>query len=294
MYNFLRLLALLALAGLGLGWYLTAPRGAAPDVVAGLSGDAARGERIFHATGCAGCHAAEGATGDARLELGGGRRLVSDFGPFMAPNISPHPEHGIGGWSAVDLVNAMQHGVSPQGRHYYPSFPWTSYALMEVGDIFDLKAYLDTLPAVDRPSAAHQLPFPFGFRRLIGGWKLLHHRPEFHLGGPGLSAEVMSGRYLVEAMAHCAECHTPRGPLGGLERGRWMAGAPNPSGDGRIPAIDPANLSWSESEIAYYLETGFTPTFDSAGGSMAEVIRSLSQLEPEDRRAIAAYLKALR
>jgi mono/diheme cytochrome c family protein len=101
------------------------------------------------------------------------------------------------------------------------------------------------------------------------------------------------GRYLVEAAGHCAECHTPRTALGGLDTDRWMAGAPNPSGKGRIPGLTPAQLKWGLEDIAYYLETGFTPDFDSAGGEMAQVVRNMARLTPEDRLAIAAYIKAL-
>ena len=107
------------------------------------------------------------------------------------------------------------------------------------------------------------------------------------------SAELERGRYLVEALGHCGECHTLRNAMGGLDRSQWLMGAPNPSGKGNIPAIHPSQLSWSEEDIAYYLETGFTPDYDSAGGDMVEVIRGISQLPSSDRAAIAAYLKAL-
>jgi mono/diheme cytochrome c family protein len=106
-------------------------------------------------------------------------------------------------------------------------------------------------------------------------------------------AELERGRYIVEALAHCAECHTPRNAMGGLDRARWMAGAPNPSGDGRIPGITPAQLDWSAQDIAYYLETGFDPDFDSAGGTMGSVVRNFANLTAEDRAAVAAYVKAL-
>lgn len=105
--------------------------------------------------------------------------------------------------------------------------------------------------------------------------------------------ELERGRYLVEALGHCAECHTPRNAFGGLDKANWMGGAPNPSGEGRIPNITPAALRWNAAEIAEYLKSGFTPEFDSAGGSMAAVIRNTSQLTDSDRAAIAAYLAAL-
>ncbi|PRX35035.1 Cytochrome c, mono-and diheme variants [Meinhardsimonia xiamenensis] len=287
-----RALAILAVTGVAAFWYLTAPRSEPVENLTGLAGDAGRGALVFAAGGCASCHAAPGAEGAARLELGGGRRFASPFGTFVAPNISPDPEHGIGGWSVADLVNAMHHGTSPEGAHYYPAFPYTSYARVSLQDIADLHAYLLTLPPVARPSAPHEVGFPFNIRRLLGGWKLLFARHD----GPvvkDVPPEAERGRYLVEGLGHCGECHTPRNALGGLDYSRWLGGAPNPTGKGRIPNITPAALDWSEADIAYYLETGFTPDFDSAGGEMAEVVKNTAQLSPEDRASIAAYLKAV-
>ena len=126
----------------------------------------------------------------------------------------------------------------------------------------------------------------------MGGWKLLFRSDNWVLA-EAATPQIERGRYLVESLGHCGECHTPRNMLGGLDRSRWMAGADNPSGEGGIPGIAPGALNWSESEIAYFLESGFTPEFDTAGGEMAEVIRNTSRLSPEDRAAIAAYLKAI-
>src|SRR5690606_26293228 len=111
------------------------------------------------------CHGDEKAAGEERLKLGGGLALVTPFGTFHAPNISPDPATGIGAWSAADFANAMMKGVSPQGGHYYPAFPYTSYARMKIADIADLWAYMQTLPVVEKANLAHQLPFPFNMRR---------------------------------------------------------------------------------------------------------------------------------
>ncbi len=284
------LAAALALAGAALLWWLSTPARAPQTVLAGISGDAARGRDIFNAAGCASCHAAPGAKGAARLVLAGGRRFPSPFGTFTAPNISPHPEAGIGGWSALDLYNALHHGTAPDGRHYYPAFPYTTYIRMTPQDVADLHAYLTGLPPAPEASGAHDLPFPFSIRRGLGLWKRLHLSPRWIVTGD-LSHEEARGRYLVEALGHCGECHTPRNALGGLDTRRWLAGAPNPAGKGRIPDITPAGLDWSAADIAYYLETGFTPDYDSAGGEMAEVVENLAQLPRSDLEAIAAYLK---
>lgn len=292
MRRVLSLLALLGAAAAAAGWWVTAPRPLEPRAFAGLQGDAARGERIFWAAGCASCHAAPGATGEARLVLAGGRRFASAFGTFVAPNISPDPAQGIGGWTLAEFGNAMLRGVAPDGRHYYPAFPYGSYVRMRLQDVADLKAFMDGLPAAETPSTPHEIAFPFSIRRAVGVWKYLYLDDAWVLSGD-LTPQETEGRYLVEALTHCAECHTPRDALGGLDRSRWMAGAPNPSGPGRIPNITPARLRWSAAEIAAYLQTGFTPEFDTAGGSMADVVKSTAMLTDADRAAIAAYVKRL-
>ena len=284
-------LVLLALAAGSLGWILTAPR-PAPAAVTALAGDAGRGALVFAAGGCAACHAAAGAEGEARLVLSGGRAFPSDYGTFHAPNISPDPAAGIGGWTQAQFVTAMQAGVSPAGAHYYPAFPWTAYARATPQDMADLWAYLQTLPADATPSRPHDLGLPWSIRRAVGGWKLLFGGTDWVLQGD-LSPEVERGRYLAEALGHCGECHTPRGALGQLDTARWLAGAPNPSGEGRVPNITPAALTWSEGDIAAYLKSGFTPEFDVAGGHMAEVVKNLSALPDADLAALAAYLKAV-
>lgn len=288
-----RLLAILLVLGLvaGLtGWLLSRPAPLPDAATAGLNGDAARGETVFWAAGCAACHAAPDSEGDARLVLAGGYRITSPFGTFVAPNISPSSA-GIGGWSTQDLANALIAGVSPAGRHYYPSLPYTTYARMTLQDVADLKAFLDTLPPSDVASLPHELSFPFTVRRGLGLWKQLYLNGDWVVPAEGETLE--RGRYLVEALGHCAECHTPRDAFGGLDSAQWLQGAPNPSGEGRIPGIAPSQLDWSAEDIAYYLETGFTPDFDSAGGEMADVIANLAHLSAEDRAAIAAYLKAV-
>lgn len=278
------------LIGAAVFWWLTMPQPLPASATAGLTGDAARGERIFWAGGCAACHADAKAEGAAKLVLGGGQEFPSPFGTFVAPNISPDPKNGIGGWTVADLANAMLRGVSPDGRHYYPVFPYASFANAELQDVADLHAFLQTLPPVATPSQPHKVGFPFNIRRGLGLWKRLYLGRGWVVTGD-LTAEQMRGRYLVEGLGHCGECHTPRGPFGGLERDHWLAGAPIPGAKGRFPNITPAKLKWSQADIVEYLTSGFTPTFDSAGGHMALVVENTAHLPPEDRAAIAAYLK---
>ncbi len=273
-------------------WWLSAPQPLPASHFDDLTGDAGNGELVFWAAGCASCHSADGARGDDRLLLAGGRRFESDFGTFVAPNISTDTEHGIGAWSLAEFGNAMLRGVSPQGEHYYPSFPYTAYIRMTLEDLADLKAYLDSLPASSRANDAHELDFPFSVRRGLGFWKRLYLDEAWVVDGD-LTEQQLRGRYLSEALAHCGECHTPRDALGGMDPARWLAGAPNPSGRGSIPDITPGALTWSERDIAGYLASGFTPTFDTAGGTMAAVVGALARLPSEDHAAIAAYLKAV-
>ncbi|MCD1626939.1 cytochrome c [Seohaeicola saemankumensis] len=292
MRGFLSFTILSCLVLAGAGWWLTTPERVEPSAYAGLVGVPARGEVVFHAGGCASCHSAPDSSGAARLILSGGRAFVSDFGTFHAPNISQDPDHGIGAWDIIDLANAMIHGTSPQGQHYYPAFPYTSYSRATAQDIVDLHAYMVTLPADATPDQPHDLAFPFTLRRGLGLWKALYLDEDWTLTSELTDTEER-GRYLTEALGHCAECHTPRGALGALDRSRWMAGAPNPSGRGTIPNITPAKLDWSESDIVAYFTSGFTPDYDTAGGSMAAVVEGLSQLTEDDRAALAAYLKRL-
>jgi len=286
----------LAVTGLGVFWALSAPQRLPADAMAGIEGDPVKGAQVFYAAGCASCHAAPEAEGDDKLILAGGMRFPSPFGTFIAPNISTDETHGIGGWTAQELADAMIHGTSPDGAHYFPAFPYGSYARAAshpegLEDIAHLHAFLQTLPASDTPNAAHEVGFPFNIRRGLGLWKLVFLDEGWVTSVPGDDAQLQRGRYLVEALGHCGECHTPRNTVGAPLNDAWLAGASNPSGEGRIPGIH--DLDWSARDIAYYLETGFTPDFDSAGGHMAAVIENTSQLPEEDRAAIAAYLEAV-
>ena len=281
------LITLAALAGAA-AWILSSPQPLDSTAIAGLSGDEERGRAVYLAAGCASCHMAPGTDADPLL-LSGGRQFESDFGTFLAPNISPDPDHGIGGWTQEQFLNAVMRGISPDGQHYYPAFPYTSYIRAEPQDIADLYAYMMTLPAVATPSQPHDLGFPFNIRRSVGLWKWLYLREDWIVTGDLTEAETR-GRYLSEALAHCAECHTPRNALGALDHDRWLMGAPNPSGRGRIPAIAGDSFTWSAFDISAYLASGLTPDFDVVGGSMAPVVNNLRQLDRAELDAIAAYI----
>lgn len=301
-----RIVALTVVAA-GVFFVVTMPRSIESSALDGHRPDLANGETLFWAGGCASCHAAPDSEGDERLVLGGGVELATPFGTFRAPNISSDNEAGIGAWTDLEFTNAMVKGVSPDGRHYYPAFPYSYYQRMPIGDLVDLKAFLDTLPATSNEVEGHTLGFPFNIRRGLGLWKLLYLDGETFASVPGESPLVRRGRYLVQGPGHCGACHTPRDALGGSLADRFLAGAASPetaseSGDhsdgstGRMPNITPhadGIGDWSEGDIAYSLESGFDPDFDSFGGSMVEVQKNLAHLLAEDRRAIAAYLKSI-
>jgi mono/diheme cytochrome c family protein len=294
---FLIAAAAVALVAAAAFWLLTAPETIAAEDLPAHAGDPARGEYVFYAAGCNSCHAAEGAKGEEKRLLGGGLSLKTPFGTFYGPNISPSPE-GIGGWSEADFVNAVMHGVSPAGEHYYPAFPYASYQRMTVEDVLDLKAFLDTLPPVAGEAPQHELPLLFGFRRGIGLWKRLYMGGAPDMPGPDADPVLKRGAYLVNGPGHCGECHTPRDVLGGPVQSRAFAGGVAIEGERRntVPNITPHTEGigeWSVGDIAAALRTGILPDFETFGGAMVDVQQNMAKLTEEDREAIAVYLKSL-
>jgi mono/diheme cytochrome c family protein len=288
----LLLVILAGVAGLGIYWWLTIPAVVASASLPAYTPNLANGLTTFNAGGCSSCHAVPNQPD--RLKLGGGLAIPSPFGTFNVPNISPDPNDGIGRWSEADFVAAVLKGTSPAGLHYFPAFPYTSYQHAKVEDIRDLFAYLKTLPPVSGKARDHDVPFPFNIRRNVGVWKLLFMDGKPFTPDPARSAPWNRGAYLVNSLGHCAECHSPRNFLGGIIDAQRFAGGPNPEGEGWVPNITQKGLDeWSVKDIAYFLETGQMPDGDSAGGAMARVIKNTSQLSPEDRAAMAEYLKSL-
>ena len=286
-------LAVLAFAGF---YVLTDPRlvSPSPEVGALPAADIENGRLLFAAGGCASCHATPGQ--DDRTRLGGGLALASPFGTFRVPNISPHTRDGIGNWGVQDFVDAMAAGVSPDGQHLYPAFPYTSYRLIPPKALADLFAYIRTLSPVEGRAPPHELRFPFNIRRLVGGWKLLFFEGGSFRPDPTKSEAWNRGAYLVNGPGHCAECHSARNAFGAILPGTRFAGGPDPEGKGWVPNITQSEnglAKWSVGEIAELLKTGFTPSFDSVGGSMTAVVRNIAQLSDADRAAMAEYLKSL-
>ncbi|MFA6265603.1 MAG: cytochrome c [Pseudolabrys sp.] len=272
--------AVMALLGGGL------PAGAQEGI------SAEHGKAIFDAAGCYACHTEKGGA-----PMAGGPPLATPFGTFYAPNITPDPDTGIGKWTDEDFIRALSEGKSPSGEPFYPVFPFTAYTKMNRQDMLDLKAYLGTLAPVKRPSRAHDLKFPFSVRATLYPWRWLNFAPGAFKPDPARSAQWNRGAYIVQALTHCGECHTPRNAMGGLEQDLWLSGARMPVGDlvaGNLTPVMNGLKDWSASDIATALQTGELPEGGTLGGEMGEVVtNSTSKMSDDDRQAIAAYLKAL-
>jgi mono/diheme cytochrome c family protein len=272
-------------------WFVSMPQTISASALPPHKPDPANGKILFDAGGCSGCH--QTPKQDDRTVLGGGIALKSPFGTFYAPNISTDPNDGIGRWTEAQFVTAIIKGTSPDGRHYYPSFPYTSYQRMTLADARNLFAYLKTLPAVQGRVRHHDVSFPFNIRRLVGGWKFLYLDGRPFTPDPNRPAQWNRGAYLVNALAHCAECHSPRNTFGAIIESRRFSGGPDPEGDGTIPDITQGGIgAYSIKDIEQVLESGETPE-DKVGGSMLAVVRSTSQLPAKDREAMATYIKTL-
>lgn len=254
-----------------------------------------RGEYLFRAAGCGGCHTDEKQKGHP---LAGGAALPTAFGTFYAPNISPDPTHGIGRWTETDFRRALRDGVSPAGEHYYPAFPYTSYTRLTDADVQLLWEYLRRQPPVAQPNKPQALPWYLKSRALLAVWKWLFFVPGQQVPRPDRDATWNRGAYLVEAVVHCGECHTPRNFIGAPRRDWIHAGTRAGPDDAVVPNITPDKKTgigrWRKSDVAEYLDSGMTPDGDFAGDLMAEVIdRSTQPLLKADREAIATYLLSL-
>jgi len=288
-----KLVLLLVLLAVGvLAWLFVPWRGAAPGIDA--AGDAVRGEYVLAMGGCVACHTDTKNDGGF---LAGGRALPTPFGTFYSSNITPDPEAGIGGWTTGEFVRAMREGLSPDGRHYYPAFPYPSYAKMTEQDLVDLKAYLDTVEPAADAVRGHDLGFPFSIRQTLAVWKLLFLDDSAFAPDPEQSESWNRGAYLVRGPGHCGECHSPRNPLGGPDLDRYLAGNPVGAEGKATPNITPHETGiskWSAVDIAFALESGLTPDYDSFGGGMGEVVKDgTGKLTKEDREAIAEFLLSL-
>lgn len=254
-----------------------------------------RGEYVLHAAGCVSCHTDHDNNGPF---LAGGRALETRFGTFYTPNITPHPQFGIGRWSDTDFVRALTEGVGLHGENFYPVFPYTSYTRMKRDDVLALKAYLFTVKPVARENKPHELAWYVRSRTLLWFWKLLNFNAGEYRADPDKPESWNRGAYLVTAMAHCGECHTPRNFLGAPRTELRYAGTTDGPDGGLVPNITPDPNTgigrWRPSEITEYLHSGATPDGDFAGGLMAEVIDDgLRYLDDSDIQAIVTYIRSV-
>jgi mono/diheme cytochrome c family protein len=251
-------------------------------------GDAKKGLYISKAAGCLGCHTEEK---ENAQPYAGGRALKTPFGTFYGPNITPHATAGIGRWSEQNFMRALREGRRPDGAHYFPAFPYPSFTKINDADLRDLWAYLRSLPPSSRANQPHDLKFPFGWRWLVWGWKLLFFSPGPFVADAARNATLNRGAYLVNALGHCGECHTPRNFLGGPKKSRALAG----SKLAKSSNLTPTGLKKTgDRDLKEFLLTAMTPDGDVAAEAMAEVVRNTtSQLTPQDLDALIAYLRSL-
>ncbi|WP_051516675.1 cytochrome c [Herbaspirillum sp. RV1423] len=251
------------------------------------------GKYIYNAADCIGCHAGNGSSSLPS----GGLSLDTPFGTFRVPNITPDKRFGIGNWSEADFKRALREGVGKQGEYLFPVFPYPSFSKLSDSDIADLYAYMMTLPAVPAPNKPHEVKPPFNWRPLLFFWRTLFFDSDLKKAPPVRDAAWSRGNYLVHAVAHCEECHTPRNVMGGLKTSLAFSGnvggpdgqnAPNITSD-----VSTGIGGWSVADIQNLLKTGMTPDSDLVGSGMKAVVRGTSKLSDADLRAMAVYLKSV-
>ncbi|QZP31272.1 cytochrome c [Pseudomonas sp. DR48] len=254
-----------------------------------LDASASPGKRLAVAADCVACHTVAGGK-----PFAGGYPLGSPMGVIYSTNITPSKTAGIGGYTSEQFARAVRDGVTPDGTRLYPAMPYTSYAKMtdaDVGELYDY--FMHEVEPVDATTQKTDLDFPFNIRSSMLGWNALFHSQKRFTPDPRKSAEVNRGDYLVNALAHCDTCHTPRNilmaadtskPLAGGSLGSWYA--PNITSD-KSSGIG----AWSSDELVAYLRTGHADDKAQAAGPMAEAVEhSLQHLDGADLKAIAAYL----
>jgi mono/diheme cytochrome c family protein len=255
-----------------------------------LKGDVARGAYLARMSGCIACHTDMESGG---APLAGGKAIHTPFGEFRAPNLTTDEEHGIGAWSIQQFSAAVREGISPEGKPYYPAFPYTFYNKFSDQDIVDLWAAFKTVPAVSEPDPKQAIKFPFNIREGLNFWRALFF--DYGASNEPLKRDntYEQGRYIVEVAAHCGACHTPRNLLGALQFDQAFTGGIDASGNS-VPNITAQKLEssgWSEDDLAYALQTGIKPDGDVFGGSMSEIVEhGTAYLSWDDLRSIANYL----
>jgi mono/diheme cytochrome c family protein len=292
-------LAITGLLGLLVFWVVTIPRSLTADQLPKHAVDLANGEKLYHASGCISCHKpVEGLAGVDPKIPAGGTPFKTPIGVFYPPNLTPDTETGLGQWSDVEFVNAMQRGIGRSGQHLIPAFPYTSYAHMKTEDVLDIKAYLATLPPVKNEARAPDvLALPL-VRRGMGAWKWIGLSDGKFADDPQQSASWNRGAYLVNGPGHCAECHTPRTVFMTSDLTRFLAGGPHPEGVGSVPnlrnLVDRKRYK-DAADLVLALQNGELLGYDKlSSGGMGSVQSNLARLPKEELDAIAEYLVSLK
>ncbi|ANJ98542.1 molybdopterin cofactor-binding domain-containing protein [Serratia plymuthica] len=282
--------ALLGVAATALPWRTAIAPVATPGAGTWSAATLERGRQLAAVGDCAVCHtASEGATN------AGGLAMETPFGTLYSTNITPDVATGIGNWSFTAFDRAMRQGISRDGRHLYPAFPYTSFSKMTDGDMQALYAYMMSQPAVAQSNPANQMRFPFNLRPLMAGWNALFLRQGEYQPDPTQTAQWNRGSYLVNGLGHCAACHSPRNLMGAEKGGTgFLAGA---MVDGwEAPALNQlanAEKPWSEEQLFRYLSSGHSAEHGVAAGPMGPVVSELATLPESDVRAMAGYLISL-
>jgi mono/diheme cytochrome c family protein len=249
----------------------------------------AQGAELAMLGNCKSCHTKEDGAAYA-----GGRPLATPFGTIYATNITPDPETGIGAWSEAAFRRALREGVRRDGAHLYPAFPYDHFTKVSVGDLRALYAFFMTREPVRAQTPANALPFPWSERALIAGWKLLYLTPGEFKPDPTLDSELNRGAYLVEGLAHCGACHTPRNRLGGEQNDHYLGGGDIEGWHApALNAASPAPVAWTSEQLFTYLRSGFVLPHGVAAGPMLAVANNLGLVAEQDVRAIATYIGAM-
>jgi mono/diheme cytochrome c family protein len=286
-----------AIAAVAFSW-LTRPDPLPASAIPAHGTDLRNGETLYRAGSCLACHRPpDGVPGVDRSLPSGGRPFPTPIGVFYPGNITRDPETGIGKWSEIDFVNAMARGIAPDGRHYFPAFPYMAYRAMRLSDLLDLRAYLMSLPAVSSPRREADVPLVALARRGVGLWQRLAFRQRPWRPGAAGSPSWKRGAYLVNAPGHCGECHTPKSWLMIEDLGRHLAGGPHPAGEGSVPSLHgllARKRYTGVDDLVLALQNGETLGYEHlSSGGMAAIQESLSHLPEADLRAISEYLLSL-
>lgn len=250
-----------------------------------------RGEYLVKLGDCISCHTDSPNGGES---FAGGLGLVTPFGIFFGPNITSDKKYGIGDWTEAEFMRAMHKGKNKKGQFLFPVFPYTSFTKVEEQDLKDMYAYFQALDPVAKPNIKHDVTFPFGIRFFQLGWRMMFFDKGYLKPDPNLSEQANRGRYIVQGLGHCGECHTPRNVLGGMQTKYFLTGG---FVDGYYaPDITAYGIKDApvEEVVRVFTEEEKLRGAGRVRGPMEEVNHnSLQKVEPEDLQAIAVYLRGL-